>query len=356
MMNEATRRLGIRYPIVQGPFGGGISTAQLVAAVSNKGGLGSYGAHLVAPDEIGRVVAEIRALTLKPFAMNLWVSNRDAGTLRIGRSDFERYATLFAPYFEELGSTMPQYPERMLPLFEDQAHALIEAGPPVFSFVFGIPAADILAKCRKRGIATIGAATSIAEAQELESAGVDLIVATGFEAGGHRPSFLKRAEDSLMGTFVLTQLVADRVKVPVIAAGGIVDGRGIRAALTLGAQAAQLGTAFLACAESGTTDRHRGMLFSGRTQSTTLTRAYTGRLARGMPNRLVEVMTAHAGRLPPYPVQAWFVSRLKQAAVEADRADFFSLYAGQAAPNLRHRTASALMGALIDDIENVRTP
>jgi nitronate monooxygenase len=158
-----------------------------------------------------------------------------------------------------------------------------------------------------------------------------------------------------MGTFALTQLVADRVKAPVIAAGGIVDGRGIRAALTLGAQAAQLGTAFLACAESGTTEQHRGMLFSGRTHSTTLTRAYTGRLARGMPNRLVEVMTSHAGRLPPFPVQAWFVSQLTQAAVNAGRADFFSLYAGQAAPNLRHRTAGALMGALIDDIETLRT-
>ena len=159
-----------------------------------------------------------------------------------------------------------------------------------------------------------------------------------------------------MGTFALTQLVADRVKAPVIAAGGIVDGRGIRAALALGAQAVQMGTAFLACEESGATREHRGILFSGRTHSTTLTRAYTGRLARGMPNRLVEVMSAHAGQLPPFPIQAWFVSRLKQAAVAAGRADFISLYAGQVAPNLRHRTAAALMGALIDDIENVRTP
>jgi nitronate monooxygenase len=356
MTSEATRRLGIRYPIVQGPFGGGISTARLVATVSNRGGLGSYGAHMLGPDEIGRVVAEIRALTLQPFAMNLWVSNRDEGTLQIGRSDFDRVAKLFAPYFDELGSSVPPFPERMHPLFQDQVHALIEAGPPVFSFVFGVPAADILAKCRKRGIVTIGAATSIAEAEVLDSAGVDLVVATGFEAGGHRPSFLKRAEDSLMGTFALTQLVADRVNAPVIAAGGIVDGRGIRAALALGAQAVQMGTAFLACEESGTTREHKGILFSGRTYSTMLTRAYTGRLARGMSNRLVEVMTAHAGQLPPFPVQAWFVSRLKQAAVDAGRADFFSLYAGQAAPNLRHRTAVALMGALIDDIENVRTP
>jgi nitronate monooxygenase len=351
MNSTATHRLGIRYPIVQGPFGGGISTARLVVAVSNRGGLGSYGAHLLGPDEIERIVRDIRALTSHPFAVNLWVSDSDADAERFGRAEFERIAELFAPYFHELGSAVPEFPGRMHPHFEDQVHALIEAAPPAFSFVFGIPSADILAKCRKRGIVTIGAATSIAEAEALDAAGVDLIVATGFEAGGHRPSFLKRAEDSLMGTFALTQLVADRVKAPVIAAGGIVDGRGIRAALALGAQAAQLGTAFLACEESGTTDQHREILFSDRAHATTLTRAYTGRLARGIPNRLIEAMTAHANALPPFPVQAWFVSKLKHAAASAGRADFFSLYAGQAAPNLRHKTAAALMSALIDDIE-----
>ena len=154
-----------------------------------------------------------------------------------------------------------------------------------------------------------------------------------------------------MGTFVLTQLVADRVRSPVIAAGGIVDGRGIRAALALGAQAVQMGTAFLACEESGTTDLHREALFGERSRDTTLTRAYTGRLARGIPNRLIEEMTAHASALPPFPAQAWFVSRLKQASVGAGRSDFFSLYAGQAAPNLRHRTAAALMGALVHDVQ-----
>jgi nitronate monooxygenase len=349
--SAALRRLGVQYPIVQGPFGGGISTPRLAAAVSNLGGLGSYGAHLLAADDMDRVVKDIRALTSRPFALNLWVPGSDGGAERFDRGEFDRVAQLFAPYFRELGSAVPEMPERAHPLFDDQVHALIEAAPPAFSFVFGIPSADVLAKCRQRQIVTIGAATSIAEAEALDAAGVDLIVATGFEAGGHRPSFLKRAEDSLMGSFALTQLVADRVKAPVIAAGGIVDGRGIRAALALGAQAVQMGTAFLACEESGTTDEHREILFSSRAHSTTLTRAYTGRLARGIPNRLIDEMTAHGDALPPFPVQAWFVSRLKQAAVSAGSADFLSLYAGQAAANLRHRTAAALMGSLIQGID-----
>ncbi|MGH6930404.1 MAG: NAD(P)H-dependent flavin oxidoreductase, partial [Dongiaceae bacterium] len=234
--------------------------------------------------------------------------------------------------------------------FDQQIEALLEARPPVFSFVFGIPAPAILEACRARGIVTLGAATSIAEAQALDDAGVDLIVATGFEAGGHRPSFIARAEDSLMGTFALTQLVAARVKAPVIAAGGIVDGRGIRAALALGAQAAQIGTAFLACAESGTTDAHREALFGERAEDTMLTRAYTGRLARGLRNRWVEEMAPRTATLPPFPVQSWFVSRLKAAAMKAGRTELVPLYGGQIAPNLRHRTAPALMDALVSEM------
>src|SRR5262245_7324464 len=232
--NEAVSRLGIEHPIIQGPFGGGLSTQRLVAAVSNLGGLGSYGCYHLAPEAIGPLAAEIRALTAKPFALNLWVSDHDAGGHRIDQAEFDRIFEIFSPYFRELGVEKPAMPQRYYHRFEDQVEALIESAPPAFSFVFGIPAPDILARCRKRGIVTIGAATSIAEAEALEDAGIDLIVATGFDAGGHRPSFLARAEDSLMGTFALTQLVSQRVKTPVIAAGGIADGRGIRAAFALG--------------------------------------------------------------------------------------------------------------------------
>ncbi|AKQ67869.1 Enoyl-[acyl-carrier-protein] reductase [Myxococcus hansupus] len=348
--NEAIQKLGIRHPIIQGPFGGGLSTERLTAAVSNLGGLGSYGAYQLPPDEIGRVADRIRAQTDKPFALNLWVSDHDAGGDALSPEDFERFYRLFEPYYQELGVEKPQPPERYHHRFEDQVEALLEARPPVFSFVFGVPPAAVLAECRRRGILTSGAATTLAEAEALDAAGVDLIVATGFEAGGHRPSFLARAEDSLMGTLALTPLVADRVKAPVIAAGGLAEGRGIRAVLTLGAQAAQLGTAFLACEESGTTDAHRELLFSDRARNTTLTRAFTGRLARGMRNRWTEEMASRLGELPPFPIQSWFLGKLKPAAIRAGRTDLVSLWAGQATPNLRHRTVPALMASLLEEL------
>jgi nitronate monooxygenase len=208
----------------------------------------------------------------------------------------------------------------------------------------------VLAACRQRDIRTIGAATSIAEAQALEGAGVDAIVASGMEAGGHRPSFLAPAEESLIGTFALTQLLADRVRIPVIAAGGIADARGVRAALTLGAQAAQIGTAFLACEESGTSASHRAALFGDSAHHTTLTRAFSGRLARGLRNRWTDTMQSQAAELAPFPRQGWFVAQLRSAALAAGRDDLVAMWAGQIAPNLRHRNAALLMQSLREDL------
>jgi nitronate monooxygenase len=318
------RRLGLQVPIVQGPFGGGLSTATLAATVSNLGGLGSFGAHVLAPHEIEATAHAIRGLTDRPFALNLWVSDHDPGGLHPSADELAAALRIFRPYLRELGLDDPEIPSRFHPAFEEQVEALLEARPPAFSFVFGIPRAEILAACRQRGIATIGAATTVAEARALDEAGVDLIVASGFEAGGHRPSFLARAEDSLMGTFALVPLVADRVKAPVIAAGGIVDRRGVAAALELGAQAAQVGTAFLACEESG-------------------------RLARGVRNRWTDEMAARIAELPPFPITGFFTSILKRAAVAAGRTDLVSLWGSQAAPNLQHTRAAHLMAALTSE-------
>lgn len=347
MNNEAVSRLGIRHPIVQGPFGGGLSTTRMASIVSNMGGLGSFGAHILSPDEIGRVAAEMRSLTPHPFALNLWISDHDEGGRDTSAAAFDRWFELFAPYYRELGVEKPAIPPCFHQPYEQQVEALLEARPPVFSFVFGIPAPKILAECKRRGIVTLGAATSIAEAQALDVAGVDLILATGFEAGGHRPSFLARAEDSLMGTFVLTQLVAPRVKAPVLAGGGIADGKGVRAAFALGAQAVQIGTAFLACEESGTTAEHREVLFSDTAQHTSLTRAFSGRLARGVRNRWLEEMAKRTEDLAPFPIQNWFLSKLRPAVTGAKRTDLVSLWSGQIAPNLRYRTTTALMESLV---------
>ncbi len=347
MSNEATRRLGIRYPIIQGPFGGGLSTLRLVATVSNAGGLGSFGAHVTPPDRIEALTRDTRAETSQPFALNLWISDHDPGGLELTQDEFDRVYQRFEPYFRELGLPKPDRPQRYHQSYEKQIEALLEARPPVFSFVFGIPSAKVMAECRRRGIVTIGTATSIAEAQALDDAGIDLIVATGMEAGGHRVSFLAPAEESLMGTFALTQIVSARVKAPVIAAGGIADGPGLRAALTLGAQAAQIGTAFLACEESGTTPEHRAILFGDKAQHTVLTRAFSGRLARGVRNRWTDEIAPRLEAIAPFPVQNWFMAQLRPAAVKAGRTDLVSLWASQVSPNLKHRSAGALMEALI---------
>lgn len=338
-------------PVVQGPFGGGLSTVALAAAVSNAGALGSYGAHSLAPERIGALAGELRAATTRAFALNLWVSDHDAGGLAPSREAFDAAWRRFEPLFRELGVGKPEPVARMHPSFDEQVDALIEARPPVFSFVFGVPSKAVLAACRARGILTVGAATTIAEAQALEAAGVDALVATGMEAGGHRPSFLAPAEASLHGTFALVQLVADRVRIPVIAAGGIADARGVRAALALGAQAAQIGTAFLACRESGTSDAHRALLLDREAaQRTTLTRGFSGRLARGLRNRFTDELFPAMGAHAPFPMQGWFVAQLRAAAQAAGRTDVVSLWSGQIAPNLRHRDAASLLQALREDL------
>jgi nitronate monooxygenase len=343
MTTEAARRLGLDYAVVQGPFGGGLSSPVLASSVSNLGALGSYGIEHLAPEDILKLAADIRARTSRPFNLNLWVSVADPGGENLDAAAFERLWPLFEPYYRELGVAKPEPPQRLHAPYEDQFEAMIEAAPAVFSFVFGIPTGDQLARCKKRGILTVGTATTIPEAVALDEAGVDAIVVTGLEAGGHRVSFMESSEASLMGTFSLTQIVAPRVKAPVIAAGGIVDARGVKAALMLGAQGVQVGTAFLACDESGASPEHRAALFSDRAIKTVLTRTYSGRLARGIRNRLAEEMPTN---VTPYPIQGWFLNRLKAAARAQGRTDLVSVWCGQSAPNLKHHTVPALMAEL----------
>jgi nitronate monooxygenase len=215
--------------------------------------------------------------------------------------------------------------------------------------MFGTPSADILEQCRRLGIITIGAATTLDEALVLESAGVDLIIASGFEAGGHRPSFLTNAEASTTGTFVLLQLIKEKVKTPVIVAGGIATGKGIAAALTLGADAAQVGTAFLATDESNATEIHKKMLFSEASKYTTLSRAFTGRLGRGITSRIAKDLLREDQLFLPFPLQSQFMSHLRVAAIEQQKWDMILFWGGQIAPILKHQKAATLMEALISD-------
>ncbi len=344
-----SNKLGIECPIIQGPLGG-LSSQPLTAAVSNFGGLGSFGAHSLEPSAIRDVIAEIRSLTDKPFAMNLWVSMEDEGAATSDAAAFERALSHIAPHIEALGASKPKFSPYKPMRFEDQARVLLDAKVPVFSFICGVPPKEILDEWRSRGIVTIGTATTVDEAIVLEQAGVDVIVASGFEAGGHRGSFLHSAQDSLTGTFSLVPQVVDAVKAPVVAAGGIGDARGIAAAFALGAEGVQMGTIFVACKESGASALHREAILTGKARRTALTRGFTGRLARGIHNQLLEEMNQPGVEILPYPLQRAVMRSLAIPAQQAGRRELLALWAGQSAGLVRCPDVTTLLQSLVEAV------
>src|SRR5580704_15038061 len=339
--NRLTEKLGIEYPLIQGPLGG-LSLKRLTAAVSNFGGLGSFGAHGLAPEAIKDVIAQIRSLTSKPFAMNLWVSMEDEGARTSDVNAFNRSLAPLAVHLAALGVPRPEYKPYSPVRFEDQARVLLDANVPAFSFICGVPPTEILGECRAKGVVTIGTATTPDEAAVLRDAGVDAIVASGFEAGGHRGSFLRSAEDSLTGTFSLVPQIVD-----------IVDVRGVVAALALGADGVQLGTAFLACEESGASLVHRKALLGKHAGHTALTRGFTGRLARGIHNRLLEDLNRKGNEMLPYPLQRGVVRNLSIVAEAAGRSDLLPLWAGQSANLSTCTDVSAFCRSLLEEVSQI---
>jgi nitronate monooxygenase len=347
-----TELLGIEFPILQGPMGAGFSTPELLAAVSNAGGLGSLGAYTMAGEEILEADKAIREKTNKPYNINLWVSDVDKTLAGYSQEDLTKVTALFKPYFDEFGIPLPELSANIPSKFENQVEAVLTIRPAVFSFIFGIPSREILAECRRLGIKTVGAATTFDEGLALQEANVDAIVAAGFEAGGHRPSFLRPAQDSLTGLFTLIQQLKSKVQIPVIAAGGIADGKGIAAALTLGAAAVQIGTAFLACDESGATPLHKSILFSDQAKYTTLSKSLTGRMGRMLRNRISDEVKFETDVLP-FPLQTKLLAPLKAAALAQGRKDMISFWSGQNANALKHHKAEVLMQALVEETRNL---
>lgn len=335
-------RLDVEHPVVQGPFGGGLSTVELAAAVSGAGGLGSFGAHLLAPGEITDLVARLRAATGRPFAVNLWVPQPGEGAT----TDLAPHVARIRPYLAELG--LPEPDPVPLPDFAEQVEALLAAEPPVISFVMGLPPARVVAEARRRGIFTIGTATTVDEAVAVGEAGLDAVVASGSDAGGHRGAFLRPVAESLVGTFSLVPQVRDAVTIPVIAAGGIADARGVAAAMALGADAVQVGTGFLATTESGAAPAHKAALRGPGARVTILTRLFSGRPARAIPNRLTRDLAAHEADVPPYPAQSALMLPLRRAAALADDPDLLNLWSGQAAPLTRAMGAAEYLRTLVE--------
>lgn len=317
---------GIDTPIVLGPFGG-LSSIELTAAVSDSGGLGSYGLYGYSADRISDTIAALRSATSRPFAVNLWLPTGDE--VVPGEVDLAAAADAVAPLFDELGLDRPVPPVEFLPDIDAQLTAVMDASPAVLSVVYGVPSERVVAAARSRGIRIIGTATSVAEAVALAEAGVDAVVASGAEAAGHRVSFLRPPEDSLVGTLALVPQVVDAVDVPVIAAGGIADRRGVAAAFALGASGVQVGTAFLRTRQSAATAAHRAAIAAAADTGTVLTRAMSGRLARGIPNRAMRTIET-AGVIAPFPAQNWLTGQFRAEAGRRGDGDLVSLWAGQA--------------------------
>ena len=324
---------------------GGPSTPALAAAVSEAGGLGSYGAAYLVVEKVREVIREIRTRTSRPFAINLFADDgapAEAATLRAAQAALAKYRS-------ELGLTeSPPAPSVTLA----QAFAmLVEEKVPVFSFTFGIPSREILDQARRAGMLTLGTATCVEEARALEKAGVEMIAAQGAEAGGHRGVFDRSADPPLIGTMALVPQVVDAVRVPVIAAGGIMDGRGFAAALALGAGAVSMGTAFLRCPEAGTSAPYREALQKARDDSTVITRAFSGRPARGLANRFTREMAA--APLAPYLAQNSLTREIRAAAVKAGVAELLSLWAGQGVALGRDETAAQIVARVVREGDEV---
>jgi nitronate monooxygenase len=346
-----TQLIGIRYPIIQAPMAGGATTPDLVAAVCNSGGLGSFAAGILSPEGIRPGIAEIRRRTDRPFGVNLFVldppnPNPDPAHLAQAMEWLE-------PFRRELGLPPAAAPTRYCEPFADQVAAVLEARPPVVSFAFGLLDPSRVAEFKAAGSLVVGTATTVAEARAWASVGADAVCAQGVEAGGHRGTFLSDFDGAMIGTLALVPQVADAVKIPVIVAGGIMDGRGIAAALILGAAACQLGTAFLTCPEAGIPPVWKDLLQRTTDDGTQITRVFSGRPARALANDFIKRMRAHEDEVPPYPIQNALTMDIRQAAAQANRPEYLSLYAGQAAGLSRGLPAADLIARLVEETEEV---
>lgn len=341
---DLLERLSLTLPIIQAPMAG-VSTPQMAAAVSNAGGLGSIAVGAVDAAGARAMIADVEAQTNRAFNVNLFVHADPTPDAAREAAWLEALRPLFAQFDA-------QPPEHLRALYRSFAHdddmlaLLIQTSPAVVSFHFGLPDAARISALKQAGITLLSTATTLDEALAARSAGVDAVVAQGYEAGGHRGMFDPDAPDDQLGVFALTRLLVQQSGLPVIAAGGIMDGQGVRAVLDLGAVAAQLGTAFIACAESAADEIYRTALKGEGAAHTTMTRAISGRPARSLANRFTRWGESAAPQVPAYPIAYDAGKALNAAARARGEAGFGAQWAGQGAPLARALPAADLMAAL----------
>jgi nitronate monooxygenase len=338
------QQLDVSIPIVQAPMAG-VSTPELAAAVSNAGGLGSIG--IGAADVTGAraMIEETRARTRRAFNVNVFVH----AAPQADASREQQWLEALRPLFLEHDAEPPATLKTIYTSFaddDDMLAMLVEVAPPVVSFHFGVPSAERIAALKAAGCVLLGSATSLSEAQQLQAAGIDMVVAQGWEAGGHRGVFDPTRPDDQLGTIALTRLLVTRTGVPIIAAGGIMDGSGIRAVLELGADAAQLGTVFIACPESSADDAYRAALAGDGAHHTVMTRAISGRPARCLANRFTQWGAGIRQDAPDYPIAYDAGKALNAAAKAAGETGYGAQWAGQGAPLHRAMPAASLIRLL----------
>lgn len=337
--------LGVEHPVIQAPMAGS-STPALAAAVAARGGVGSLGLALTPRDRAEAEIREAQAAT--NGALNLNFFCHKPAVVDPARGD--RAAAALAPYYAEYGLDAPQAPQQPTPPFnEDMLEMALAAGPRIASFHFGLPAPALLAPLKAAGIVILTSATSPAEAERLEAEGADAIIAQGWEAGGHRGVLDPAQGPGDVGTMALVPQIADRVSVPVIAAGGIADGRGIAAAFMLGASGVQMGTAFLRCPESAAHEVYRAALAEAEADRTGISAAFSGRPARGIVNRYMREMAGREADLPDFPLMNPLTGPLRAASARAGDGGFMSLWSGQGVGMTREAPAGELFDALVDD-------
>jgi nitronate monooxygenase len=328
---------------------GGPSTPALAAEVSRAGGLGFLGCAYSTPEQILEWSREVRARTDRPFGINLFADVPDGPAV-----DPAPMLQLLRPIHAELGLPPPESPTPSPRSLDAQIEAVAQSGAAAFSVTFGMPSPAQLARLQRAGLVRMGTANTVEEARRIEAAGFEVVVAQGSEAGGHRGTFVGSFERGLVGTMALVPQVVDAVRIPVVAAGGIMDGRGWVAAEALGAAGVQLGTVFLASDESGAAPVYKEAVLAATDDGTAVTRAFSGRPARGLVNRFLTDAEKQPGSILPYPVQNALTRPMRTAAARAGRAELLSLWAGQAARLARRGPAADIVRWLVEDAARVR--
>lgn len=343
---QLTQLLNIAYPIIQAPMAGGASTAALVAAVSNAGGLGSLGAGYMSACEIKHAVNDIRARTDKAFAVNLFIPEASCASEDDMGIACQAINDCIEPVLDfSVSAVEPPYAQD----FTEQIEVLLELDAPVFSFSFGLLDTALVKKFKEKNTLLIGTATSLAEAQALQQLGVHAIVAQGCEAGGHRGTFLGCAEDSLLPLTDLIHQLKQVITLPIIASGGIMTGQSIVDNIKAGASAVQLGTAFLVCDESGVSAAYKNKLCDQSSDNTILTRAFSGKLARGINNHFAQCMRNKTDTTLAYPIQNKLTRPMRNHAKKSNNTDYMSLWAGQYTHLARQLTVDALFKVLVKE-------